>query len=575
QPDGFELEPLRESFPANSDVLVFLEATRPCVTALVVSRLAAPALNGVDTTVRSLAAWRVGVETVELSEDDREALIDNSRCGGMPNLPGWEAPTGRMAAGTLPAGELPEDADCLLPPEAGYLSQENQLFRVQIVRGGPRSQARFVWSRENGSVEAALARDPDGNFILRGAREDEALGFVSGGWVEIFDAADTFHSRTGTLTRMTLSGGIASFQPGIGDFETLVNPRVRRWDHGGLSALGLPLTTTPTVLERGLTVRFTAGNYREGDYWLFEARAATGQPAWPPYPLEGSDEAIPAMGWGRRRAPLALARWNGEGLEQITDIRAEFPTLTCLHAEDVEFDDDACDLNADTVQEAIEALCARSSTGLCSFVAGSVRELRDGVANLQQGQSVRICLRGGNFALPRTLVLRDLGHVTVTGIGPNTVLSTAQGEPALLFTNCESVRVEDLSINGGPTGTRALPLEWGRRGALSTLDCGDVAVERVRARCRNGLDRTASCISIHTNRPRANALIRDCVLRAGQAQVGTQIVGARRATVENTTISPIPASPFTVRARIEADPVLVARVVRSLASFTRPRSPST
>lgn len=566
------LAPIAEEFPANADVLVYLEATRPTVTAREDSRLADPALGGVDTAVRIQAAWRVGLEQVELSDEDREVLIERAHCGALPVLPGWEEPTGRMEVGTLPAGESDEDADCLLPPEAGYLSQENQLYRVQIVRGGSRAQARFVWSRENGSVEAVLGRDPEGNFILIGARQDEALGFVSGGWVEIYDAEDVFHARSGRLVRMTLDGDVASFQPGIGDFDTMVRPRVRRWDHGGLSALGLPLSPTPRTLERGLTVRFTSGSYREGDYWVFEARAATGQPAWPPYPVEGGDLALSPMGWGRRRAPLALARWNGEGLSQITDLRAEFPTLTCLHAEDVEFDDDACNLGADTVQDAIEALCRRTASGLCSFTAGTVEELIAGVEALRRGQSVRICLRGTNFALPQTLVLRDLGHVAISGTGPRTVLSTAEGEPAVLFTNCESVRVTDLSVNGGPTGVRTRPREWGRNGALSMQDCGDVSVERVNARCRNGLDRMASCISARTSRPRADVLIRDCELRAGQSQTGVQIIGARRAVVENTVVTPSPASSTIVRARVEADPVLVSRIVRSLARFTDTRS---
>ncbi|MEM8957352.1 MAG: DUF6519 domain-containing protein [Pseudomonadota bacterium] len=561
--------PLEEALEDTGEVLVYLEATRPTVTAREDTRLADPALGGVDTAVRIQAAWRVGVEQVELSEDARAELIDAVHCGGIPDLPGWGAPTGRMEAGTLPAGELPEEADCLIPPEAGYLSQENQLYRVQIVRGGTRSQARYVWSRENGSVEAVLDRDPDGNFVLTGARDDEALGFGSGGWVEVYDAADRLHGRSGTLTRLTLEGEIASFVPGIGNFDTMVRPRVRRWDHGGLSAQGLPLATTPVELERGLTVRFTAGTYQEGDFWVFEARAATGQPAWPPYPVDGSDLAVPPMGWGRRRAPLALARWNGEQLSAITDLRAEFPTLTCLHAEDVEFDDDVCNLGAETVQDAIEALCSRTSTGLCSFVAGTVEELQAGVAALPRDASVRICLRGAAFALPRTLVLRDLGHVTVTGMGPNTVLSTAAGEPALLFTNCASVRVVDLSVNGGPTGVRTLPFEEGRRGALSMVECGDVQVERVRARCRNGLERTAACIAVGSPRPRADVLVRDCTLRVGQAQIGVQIIGARRALVENTTIAPVPASSFVVQARIAADPVLVNAIARSVVGFAR------
>jgi len=222
------LPPLGDAVPGTADVIVYLEATRSLVTAREDARLADPALGGVDTAARVQAAWRVGVEPVSLAAALRAALIEAARCGAVPDLPGWGAPTGRMRAGTLPAGTLPPDSDCLIPPAAGYLSQENQLYRVQIVRGGTRAQARFVWSRENGAVEAVLARDGDGAFVLQGAIDDAALGFVSGGWVEVYDAADTRLGRSGTLTRLTLTDGIATFAPGIGDFDTMVRPRVRR-----------------------------------------------------------------------------------------------------------------------------------------------------------------------------------------------------------------------------------------------------------------------------------------------------------------------------------------------------------
>ena len=55
------------------------------------------------------------------------------------------------------------------------------------------------------------------------------------------------------------------------------------------------------------------------------------------------------MGWGRRRAPLALGRVSAGALTAITDLRAEFPTLTCLQAEDVGFDDSVCQMGAETV----------------------------------------------------------------------------------------------------------------------------------------------------------------------------------------------------------------------------------
>lgn len=568
--DGSGLEPFSGAVAEGAEMLIHLSLRKDQVSGLQDGLLLDPALSGVDTARRERALWRVGILPVTLSDAGRAALIDAARCGHAPDIPGWQPGTGRMRAGTAQAADLPEDSDCLIPPDAGYLSQENQLYRVQIVRGGSRDQARFVWSRENGSVEARLKQNEDGTFILIGAREDEALGFPSGGWVEVIDDRKAALGTPGTMTRMTLADGIATFAPGIGDFALMVNPRLRRWDHGGTSALGLPMTAAPILLERGVQVAFTTGTYVAGDAWMFEARAATGSVIWPPCP-GAADEAVPPMTWATRHAALALARRSGNGITDIVDLRATFPALTCIHAEDVEYDDSATGLGADTVQEAIEALAGRSGHGICTAVVRNRDELIAAVTALRPTESARICLAGGNFQLAETLVFDRLGHVTIQGAGPQTVVSVARGEAAFLFQGCASVRVADLSVNGGPNGhggNRA-----GRQGALTMLDCGDTTVERVRARCRAGLDRAAACIASRgqLGRRGPEIRIRDCVLRVGQAQIGVLVTNASRAIIEDNLIAPVPAREDFAPMRIGKDPVLTARIARGLVRFSELR----
>ncbi|MEE4109666.1 MAG: DUF6519 domain-containing protein [Halieaceae bacterium] len=569
--------PLSEIGGNGTPVIVYLEATRRHVNGLEDPHLLDPALNSVDTATRIMAAWRVGVEAVNLSDAEREALIDEARCGHATDLPGWSASTGGMSAQTLPAGTLPDDSDCKIPPEAGYLSQENQLYRVEIISGGTRSQSRFVWSRENGSVEAVLVRNPDGDFILQDARDDEALGFKTGDLVEVYDAADSFNSRGGALRRIALTDQVVTFSSSIGDFAQMIQPRVRRWDQAGTSTQGRTLSTSPVELERGIEVSFSNGTYRAGDYWVFEARAATGNIVWPQYPMEDPTEPVPPMGWGFRRAALALATIQGGALVGITDLRAEFPSLTCLQAEDVGFDDSHCQMGAETVQEALDILCRRTSAGLCTYVAGSAAELVSVAQSLKPDQSVRICLRAGNFSLAEAVRFEGLGHVILQGTGPQTVIGVANTEPALLFRGCASVRVTDLSLGGGPTGNQGRFRQDGRLGALTAIDCGDVAVERVRARCRAGLDRSTACISTLNNpgsarHPAASVLIRDCNLKVGQSQIGMQVIGARRSIIENNLITPVRVGGDIVRRRVLADPVLVARMRRSILDFPGARS---
>ncbi|RQP04700.1 MAG: hypothetical protein D1H97_16570 [Paracoccus sp. BP8] len=565
QGGGLNLEPLAEIVQDGAEMLIHLELRKDEVSALQDGLLADPALSGVDTAVRERAHWRVAIRPVTLTDAERAEIVARAGCGHAPDFPDWRPGTGRMSAGTAPAADLPDDSDCLIPPDAGYLSQENQLYRVQIVRGGTRAQARFVWSRENGAVAARLGRNEGGEFILLGAREDEALGFPSGGWIEVQDDRDTALGRPGTFTRMTLTEGVATFSPGIGNFDQMVNPRIRRWDHGGASALGLPLTGAPTLLERGVQVAFTDGSYVAGDAWMFEARAATGAVVWPPYP-GAADEAVPPMTWGVRRVPLALARRAGDGIAQITDLRATFPALTCLQAEDVGYDDSATGLGAETVQEAIEALAGRSGQGLCTALVRNRDELRAAVEALRPGQSIRLCLTGGNFQLQQTLRLERLGHVIVQGTGPQTVVSVAEGEAALLFRGCASVRVADLSVNGGPNGDGGR--RGGRHGALTMLGCGDISVERVRARCRPGPDRASACIaSIGTLGRRQEVRVRDCAFKVGQAQIGLLIVGAWRALVQDNSFVPLPGREGSAALRLATDRRILARIRRGLLRF--------
>jgi hypothetical protein len=561
---GVAIDPL----PQSGEVLVYLEAWEQHVTALDDTRLADPALGSIDTATRVRAGWRVGVDPVDLNAAQRDALIQSVACGAPPALPGWGPSTGTMYARTLPAGNLPDDSDCEIPPEAGYLSQENQLYRVQIIRGGTRGQSRFVWSRENGSVQAVLARNSDGDFILQGARDDEALGFKTGDWVELYDDADTYNQRSGNLHRITISGDTVTFAPAISNFNTLVNPKLRRWDHGGNSALGLQLPINPTELERGIEVSFTNGTYTEGDYWVFEARAATGNIVWPQYPMADPTQPVPPMGRPTRRAALALATISGQTLSNITDLRAEFPPLTCLQAEDVGFDDTLCQMDAETVQDALEVLCQRTSAGLCNIVVANAQQLIAAVASIPAGQSARICLRAGQFALPQTLQITNLAHVTLVGAGPQTMVSTAHGESAFAFSNCASVRVTDMSVNGGPTGFTGRLMTESRLGAVTTIECGDQSFERLRLRCRSGRDRQAACISTRNAKRAARMLVRDCDLSVGQSQIGIQIIGARRAIVEDNQIAPTPLAGNLVHTRIANDPALVARIRKSLIQFS-------
>lgn len=312
-----------------------------------------------------------------------------------------------------------------------------------------------------------------------------------------------------------------------------------------------------------MQVSFTDGTYRVGDYWVIPARAATGTIDWPPYPAE-DDAAIPPFGWGRRFAPLALARRSGQGLAGIVDMRALFPPLTEIEASDVWFDDSNCALEAETVQDALDALCRRGR-GKCTVFASTAAELRAGVEALAPGTHAHICLGAGMFQLQETLRIAGLGHVTVSGSGPQSLVTVGGDEAALLFENCASLRLADFAVNGGRVGSSGRLR--GRLGAVTVRDCGEVSVERVNAQCRAGPYRHASCIAVYGLERSGPVRVRDCRLTVGQGQTGVQIIGSARALVENNRIVAARAPGDVVVRRLRADGGLVALIARSMVNL--------
>jgi len=569
--NNIQEQPLSEILDGESLVLIYLEVTKIDITAQEDSRLIDPALNGTDTATRIKIGWRTSILPLQLSGEEQKDLIQNSHCGRLPNIPGWRPGDGKMKVELDSIETLPDESDCLIPPESGYLSQENQLYRIQILQGGKLGESSFIWSRENASVQALLIND-NGSFVLQGDRDEDSLGFVDGGWVEVFDDSNTLSGKTGQLTHININENrIVTFTPSISSFDQMLNPRIRRWDQAKNSPeTGIPLSSSLTDIERGIKVSFTDGTYQEGDFWVFEARAATGNAIWPPYPVVNEDNFIPSMGWGKHYAPLALAEVKDSKISKIIDLRAKFPSLSCLKAEDIKFDDSICNMGSENIQEAIENLCQKASgNGLCSITVSSVNELINRVRSLSPKQSAKICLKGDQFSLENPIKFEGLGHITIEAAGPRTIVSVKNAEVAFLFKDCASVRIIDFSINGGRPGQQTRDVDKGRLGSISAIDCSDVSIERMRIHCKAGLDRQTSCISTRSEKKKGQVLIRDCKLYIGQAQIGIQVIGAKRSIIENNTLEPISAPTDIVRKRIFTDRLLIKRLTRGVLNFPK------
>ncbi|AQS66311.1 DUF6519 domain-containing protein [Streptomyces pactum] len=352
QPDG-HLDPARDQLPTGP-FLVYLRVWERFVTALEAPWIRETALgpNGPDTTARTRVVWQVCVLPLEpgsFTPDMRSAgRFLRDRVGSR-----FE-PRGMLAART----RRPEEAAALpdgTVPSSGYRGPENQLYRVEVHRGGREGTATFKWSRENGSVVLPVRGVSGTQVELETLGRDDKLGVDVGDVVEIVDdavvcrgASDRPDEDCGRLHivqridydeyRVTLDGDLDDdpFHRSAGRVPTR-HPLLRRWDQGASGrdgghgdAMGLPLREGEWLpLEDGVEVRFEPSQdrprvYRRGDYWLLPARALTADVEWP-RGRQGQPLKRRPHGVHYHYAPLAFLEPRDGDDFRLVDLRVPFP----------------------------------------------------------------------------------------------------------------------------------------------------------------------------------------------------------------------------------------------------------
>ena len=326
---------------ATGEVLwLYLDVWERVVTPIDAPLMREAALAGPETALRAKVVWQVKAMRTGHGYAELEAARSSPSCDApLALLPGL----GKAGlAARIDPGDVPEDP-CILPPSARYRGPENQLYRVEIHDPGDAKTATFKWARDNAShVSAWLGTAGD---VLQVA---DSRGFEAGNWVEQTDDTLELQGRPGTLVRIAkvTPGGltldpasVAGAQPWT---ETLVKPRLRRWDQvqRGATVLrqgAVPVQETPVSgpavwldLESGVQVAFTAGGtYRSGDYWMIPARVATGGIEWPADP-GGAMAAVQPKGVRHHYAPLGYLAFVGETF-QFQSCRCEFdPGSSCF-----------------------------------------------------------------------------------------------------------------------------------------------------------------------------------------------------------------------------------------------------
>jgi Family of unknown function (DUF6519) len=280
--------------------LAYLDVWEDYVSPEQDSELVEVALGGPNTCGRAKTMWKVrikqGKTDVELSK-----LM----------------PTGGGLLSAFTDGKPQPDELCVISPDHQYRGVENQLYRVEIHKGGKAGEARFKWSRDNGALVYPILGSVKNNvFELARLGRDKISALSEGGWVEFVD--DDFAAGLGVgvmakvekidkdNSRVTLkfAGGFApALQKGS-------HPLLRRWDHSADGDGCVKLEEgVNRALEDGINIKFAGAgdeaiNYRAGDYWLIPARVATGDVDWPE--VDGLPVPLPPLGPLHSYAPLLL-----------------------------------------------------------------------------------------------------------------------------------------------------------------------------------------------------------------------------------------------------------------------------
>jgi Family of unknown function (DUF6519) len=411
----------------------YLEVWQRLVTYLDDSCLREPALGQADTTARLQTVWRVVAEPVTKQGANTEP---GACCQGMYKqitLVG----TGKLWARTNPG---PGDCPCAPTPQAGYRGLENQLYRVEIHKGGDGQTATFKWSRENGSVVSAITDVSSNTLTVNNLGPDANLGFQANNWVELTDDSNLFGptpNQPGTLVQVqnpaptTMS--LVLQQPAVG-INTSINARVRRWDQFSSSAGtdGVSVAADNWIdLENGIQVKFAAGTYRSGDYWLIPARTATGDIEWPPCGSDGNNYQAP-LTTPVYRAPLACIHWDTQKQTfTVEDCRRSFPSLT--------------QLGSDT--------CVTYYVGDGANSVGDYTSINEAIKNLPP-QGGEICVLAGQYF--ENVEIAGRVDVTIFGCGPDTRIispslmpgttATANNRPVITVLNSQHIRLESFAV---------------------------------------------------------------------------------------------------------------------------------
>jgi hypothetical protein len=355
---------------------VYLDVWPRHITFLEDPDLLEVALGRTDTTTRTKNIWQV--KTLKIDVTDTQKALANFESKILRS-------TGKLRARVKPK---PLQGGCEPIISTGYSGDENRLYRVEIHSSGTLSGSKesplapvFKWSRENAFVAAKILGvtcDPDNenkmSIVIENRRNDDLYTFREDQWVEVTDDYSELWNipsqilkinevednlqESQSILKVTVSNRcgtqLLDYILDKGNYVSK-NPKVRRWNtpDDKWSMLGYTNTLSNAQpdnvikyaantdgyidLEDGIQLKFEAGDYVAGDYWLIPARTITKNIEWPTVTSSSNivePEALPSM-MEHHYCPLALLKCSKVNdklqLQVVCDYRNFFSASTSLN----------------------------------------------------------------------------------------------------------------------------------------------------------------------------------------------------------------------------------------------------
>ena len=481
--------------------IAYLDAWEREITYLDDARIQEVALGGPDTTTRVQTVWQVKLLKISNETGQCDTYYSEWDTLTKPSNGMLNVRTQQSALDTDP---------CDLPPSSGYRRVENQLYRIEVHRGGSLGTATFKWSRDNATVETAIVNITGNAVEVKELAKDEVLGFSTGNWVEIIDEESSLNFTPSQLYKIDYvdpaTNKIFLFTTTIPNKNNL---KIRRWDQNVLPPTpnyGIATGTGWIDLEDGIQVQFSPGTYKTGEYWLVPARTATNEVEWPPYQAPNTaPQAQRPLGTFHHYCKLAVIHISA-GVATVIDCRPVFSALT-----DQRDGDCGCTFTVKP-EPGWEAVFNRIGTN----------------------KDAHICFQAGTYPLTTPVLVPRKGHLKLSGAGMGTKIIIAQQEAGLVFENCASVIVRDLYVETSLTGALAANNTKALNGGLNFKECALVHLDTVGFKNGRGQFRAATCLTIH----KADiARVLNCMFHMAHLQQGMLLVNVDNAIIENNHLS--------------------------------------